>query len=69
MECIGTLVGGEFKPSREVSLAGFFSFENLPLLSQNQLLLIKEVLSKSEPIKQFSIWDRIKRKWLSKKGS
>lgn len=68
MACIGTLVGGEFKPSREVSLAGFFSFENLPLLSQNQLVLIKEVLQrktkllngKSELIKQSSVWKKIK---------
>ncbi len=68
MSCIGTLVGGEFKPSREVSQAGFFSFENLPLLSQNQLMLIKEVLQmitkllngKSESIKQSSVWEKIK---------
>jgi 8-oxo-dGTP diphosphatase len=68
MSCIGTLVGGEFKPSREVSEAGFFSFENLPLLSQNQLVLIKEVLQKkskllndkTEPIFQSSVWVKIK---------
>ncbi len=41
---IGRYVGGEFRPSHEVSEAQFFAFENLPLLSQNQLLLIKEVL-------------------------
>lgn len=68
MTCVGTYVGGEFKPSSEVSEAGFFSFENLPLLSQNQLLLIKEVLqrkpellhSESELAKQSSVWEKIK---------
>ncbi len=42
----GSFIGGEFRPSNEVSEAQFFAFENLPLLSQNQLLLIKEVLQK-----------------------
>lgn len=61
MACIGTLVGGEFKPNHEVSQAGFFSFENLPLLSQNQLLLIKEVLQKNSN-KKSSVWHKIKSK-------
>lgn len=43
---IGKYIGGEFKPSHEVSEAHFFAFENLPNLSQNQLLLIREVLQK-----------------------
>ena len=59
MSCIGTFVEGEFKPSREVSQAGFFSFENLPLLSQNQLILIKEVLQ-GKTNKQSSVWEKIK---------
>lgn len=67
MACIGIYVGGEFRASREISQAGFFSFENLPLLSQNQLLLIKEVLQdkpnilndKPELIKPKSIRERI----------
>ena len=42
----GNFVGGEFRPSNEVSEAQFFAFENLPLLPQNQLLLIKEVLQR-----------------------
>ncbi len=41
---VGRYVGGDFRPSHEVSEAHFFAFENLPLISQNQLLLIKEVL-------------------------
>lgn len=47
---IGRYIGGEFKPSHEVSEAHFFAFENLPLISQNQLLLIKEVLQKQPNI-------------------
>ncbi len=41
---IGKYIGGEFKPSHEVSEFGFFSFENLPLISKNQLLLIQYAL-------------------------
>ena len=41
---IGTHIGGEFKPSQEVSEFGFFAFENLPLISKNQLLLIEHAL-------------------------
>ena len=70
MACIGTYIGGEFRASREISQVSFFSFENLPLLSQNQLLLVKEVLQdnpkiisdKSESIKQFSVWEKIRNK-------
>jgi ADP-ribose pyrophosphatase YjhB (NUDIX family) len=59
---------GEFRPSKEVSKASFFSFDNLPLLSRNQLLLIDEVLQrktkilrdKSDTIKQFSLWEKIR---------
>lgn len=48
---VGSYIGGEFKPSHEVSEAHFFTFENLPNLSQNQLLLIKEVLQRQPNIK------------------
>lgn len=41
---IGTHMGGQFKSSHEVSQADFFSFENLPILSKNQLLMISEAL-------------------------
>ena len=47
----GSYIGGEFRPSHEVSEARFFSFENLPVLSQNQLLLIKEVLQRQTNVK------------------
>lgn len=41
---VGKYIGGEFKPSSEVSEFGFFPFENLPLISKNQLLLIEHTL-------------------------
>lgn len=50
MACLGTFIGGEFKASREISQAKFVSFENLPLLSQSQLLLIKEVLPRNQEV-------------------
>ncbi len=41
---IGTYLGGEFKKSEEVEEAAFFSFEDLPLLAKDQLLLIEQAL-------------------------
>lgn len=41
---VGTHIGGEFKPSAEVSEFGFFSLENLPNISKSQLILIDHVL-------------------------
>ncbi len=41
---IGTYIGGAFKKSTEVSEAGFFSFDHLPDISKNQLLLIEHTL-------------------------
>ena len=41
---IGKFIGGEFTPTHEVSDYGFFTFENLPLISQKQLLLIQSTL-------------------------
>lgn len=40
---VGKHIGGEFEKSEEVSEHGFFSFENLPDISKNQLLLIESV--------------------------
>ena len=66
---VGKYIGGEFKPSHEVSEAGFFPFDKLPLISRNQLVLIKEVLKHKEnkqntlepgDIKKLSIWERAK---------
>lgn len=71
---IGKFIGGEFKKSHEVSEARFFKFDQLPLLSQNQLLLIREILDrKNKPdhhiednFKNPSFWDRLK--FLTKGG-
>lgn len=41
---LGKFIGGEFRPSAEVSEIGFFSFENLPLLPKKQLMLIQQAL-------------------------
>lgn len=40
----GTLIGGDFKPTSEVSEFGFFALANLPLLRKNQLFLIDEAM-------------------------
>jgi ADP-ribose pyrophosphatase YjhB (NUDIX family) len=42
---VGKYIGGEFKPSHEVSEFGFFSFETLPRISKNQLVLIQKVIA------------------------
>ena len=47
---LGHYVGGEFRPSEEVSDAKFCKFEDLPLLRQSQLTLIKKVLQISPTI-------------------
>lgn len=41
---LGTHIGGEFKPTHEVSDYGFFAFKNLPLISKNQLFQIEQAL-------------------------
>lgn len=41
---VGRYVSGEFTPSDEVKQAAFFAFEDLPRISQNQLLLIRSIL-------------------------
>lgn len=46
---VGQHIGGEFKKSYEVCEFGFFSFENLPLISKNQLLLIEYALHNKTP--------------------
>lgn len=42
----GVFVGGEFKPSKEVSEAGFFAFDKLPLIRKDQLVFIDQALRK-----------------------
>ncbi|HJX02108.1 MAG TPA: NUDIX hydrolase [Candidatus Humimicrobiaceae bacterium] len=41
---IGSYIGGEFKPSSEVEEAQFYTFEELPRLSKDQLFLIDKAL-------------------------
>lgn len=49
---IGKHIGGQFRASDEVTEAAYFEFEKLPLLSQNQLMLIKEVLERGLEVKK-----------------
>ncbi len=44
----GTLIGGEFTASHEVTEYGFFAPNNFPLLRKNQLFLINEALRQKE---------------------
>lgn len=44
---IGVFIGGEFKPSHEVSAYGFFAQDKLPLLRKNQVFLIDEALKQA----------------------
>lgn len=41
---VGIFIGGEFKPSHEVSEYGFFSQETMPLLRSNQVFLIDQAI-------------------------
>ncbi len=45
---VGVFIGGEFKPSNEVSEYGFFSQNSMPLLRSNQVFLIDEVLKQKD---------------------
>lgn len=45
----GKHIGGDFKPSSEVSEFGFFTLENLPSISKNQLMLIEHTLGRKNP--------------------
>lgn len=61
---VGRYIGGTFKSSDEVKEAGFFAFDKLPLISQNQLMLIREVLdrkTKAVDAKEESFWGKFKR--------
>ena len=46
----GRYIGGDFAPNHEVTEAHFFTLENLPIIAQSQLLLIKDVLQKQPRI-------------------
>lgn len=41
----GKLMGGEFRPSEELTEARFFSFDKLPTLPKDQLIFIEKALS------------------------
>ena len=41
---IGVLIGGDFKPTAEVSEYGFFAQDSFPLLRKNQVFLIDQAL-------------------------
>jgi 8-oxo-dGTP diphosphatase len=45
---VGKFIGGEFTPSHEVTEYGFFSFDNLPLISANQLYLIELAINRGK---------------------
>lgn len=45
MSFLGVFIGGEFKPSKEVSEYGFFAIDKMPLLRSNQVFLIEEALN------------------------
>lgn len=42
---VGTFIGGEFRPSAEVREAEFFSFNTLPDIRTDQLILIEKILA------------------------
>jgi 8-oxo-dGTP diphosphatase len=41
----GKFIGGEFKPTNEVSEAKFFKFEELPMIRRDQLIFIEKALN------------------------
>lgn len=49
---IGILIGGEFKPTHEVSEYGFFTQDKLPLLRKNQVFLLDEALRQQNILQQ-----------------
>ena len=40
----GIFIGGEFKPTEEVSEAKFFAFSQMPLIRRDQLIFIRKIL-------------------------
>lgn len=53
---IGSYIGGEFRPSGEVTEARFYSFDELPLIRKDQLILIEKILRMRKEKKQRSLW-------------
>lgn len=50
---VGTFIGGQFRPSAEVTEAKFFPFESLPLIWKDQLVLIKKILERRLILSRF----------------
>lgn len=50
---LGTFIGGQFRPSDEVSEYGLFTMQNLPLLSRNQLILIDHAVVTKNPLVRY----------------
>lgn len=46
----GILVGGDFRPSPEVSKYGFFTQDTLPLLRKNQVFLIDQAMKRKKSL-------------------
>ncbi|OGV91643.1 hypothetical protein A2783_00295 [Microgenomates group bacterium RIFCSPHIGHO2_01_FULL_45_11] len=44
---LGAFIGGDFRPSAEVSAAKFFSFDKLPSLPKDQLIFINRAFNKN----------------------
>ena len=44
----GIYIGGVFKPSKEVSEAKLFSFENIPQIPRDQLIFIEKAIGKTK---------------------
>ena len=42
---VGTFIAGDFRPSSEVTDARFFTFDTLPRISKDQLILIDKVMN------------------------
>ena len=46
--CVGVFIGGDFKPTHEVTEYGFFSQDSFPLLRKNQIFLIDAALKQKK---------------------
>jgi 8-oxo-dGTP diphosphatase len=49
---VGTYIGGAFKKNHEVTDAQFFPFDSLPIIMEDQVVLIQEALNKKKLIEQ-----------------
>jgi ADP-ribose pyrophosphatase YjhB (NUDIX family) len=47
----GVLIGGDFKPTHEVSEYGFFTQDKFPLLRKNQVFLIDEAIKQRNSLR------------------